>query len=165
MVDVALMIGLWSERNERIARGVFGVANLATAVLIYVGVFEGLPSRYLPVDAAAAVLALFFGLAGAGLLGEATWGPIVAWLASLVSLTLGLLLVATLALTATFLSGVYGPVGRGGALILGLTAALALPYLVVLPVAQMAWLGPFRELKGKSSRTPERAAEQVPTRS
>jgi hypothetical protein len=159
------MVGLWNERNQRGARVFFGTTNLATAVLIYVGVFQGLPSRYLPVDAAAVVLALLFALAGSGLLGEASWGPAVAWIASLVSLTSGLLLVATLALTATFLSGVYGPVGRGGALILGLVAALALPYLVALPVTQMAWLGPFRELWRKSPPAPaEPAAEQVPTR-
>jgi hypothetical protein len=47
-----------------------------------------------------------------------------------------------LALTASYLSGVYGPVGRGGAVILTLSAALALPYLVLLPVAQLVWLGP-----------------------
>jgi hypothetical protein len=143
---------------------VFGVTNLATAVLIYVGVFEGLPSRYLPVDAPAVVVALLFALAGSGLLGEATWAPPLAWVASVVSLGLGLLLVVTLALTATFLSGVYGPVGRGGALILALVAALALPYLVALPAAQIAWLGPFRELRQKSPPTPAASAEQVPTR-
>ena len=160
------MAGFSSERNQRTARVGFGVTNLATGVLIYVGVFEGLPSRYLPVDAAAAVLALFFALAGSGLLGEASWGPRIAWIASVVSLALGLLLVATLALTATFLSGVYGPVGRGGALILGLVAALALPYLVVLPAAQMMWLGPFRELGRKAPPAPAAAAaEQVATRS
>jgi len=61
-------------------------------------------------------------------------------LASTVSLVLGLLLITTLALTASYLSGIYGPVGRGGALILSLLAATALPYLVALPVAQLAWL-------------------------
>jgi hypothetical protein len=136
-----------SERNERTFRTGFGFADLATAALIYVGVFQGLPTRWWPIDAAAVVLIALFASAGLGLLGQASWAPKVAWVASAVSLVLGVLLVATLALTAGFLSGIYGPVGRGGALILGLVAALSLPYLVVLPAAQLVWIGPFRRLK------------------
>jgi hypothetical protein len=48
--------------------------------------------------------------------------------------------VTVLAVTASWLSGVYGPVGAGGAVVLVLVAALALPYLVVLPVVQLVWL-------------------------
>src|SRR5689334_1116007 len=132
-----------SERSERMFRTGFGLADLASAVLIYFGVFQGLPSRWWPVDAPAVAIIALFAAAGAGLLGQSSWAPKAAWLASAVSLVLGILLVATLALTASFLSGVYGPVGRGGALILGLVAALSLPYLVVLPAAQLVWLGPF----------------------
>ena len=64
----------------------------------------------------------------------------MAHLASIVVLVLGLALIATLAVTASYLSGIYGPVGRGGAIILILVAALALPYLVALPVSQLYWL-------------------------
>ena len=56
------------------------------------------------------------------------------------SLALGLALVTVLAVTASWLSGVYGPVGAGGAVVLVLVAALALPYLVVLPVVRLVWL-------------------------
>ena len=133
-----------SARKEGTFRTGFGLADLASAAVIYLGVFQGLPSRWWLVDGAAvAVIALFAG-AGLGLLGRAAWGPKLAWIASAVSLLLGILLVATLALTASFLSGIYGPVGRGGALILALTAALAIPYLVVLPAAQLVWVGRFR---------------------
>ena len=45
--------------------------------------------------------------------------------------------VTTLASTAGYLAGLYGPVGRGGALILGVVALLVLPYLVLLPLAQV----------------------------
>jgi hypothetical protein len=134
------------ERNERTFRTGFGLADLASAALIFVGVFQGLPSRWLPVDGAAVIVIALFAGAGFGLLGNAAWAPKIAWIAAAVSLVLGILLVATLALTASFLSGVYGPVGRGGALILGLVAALALPYLIVLPAAQLTWLGPFRSV-------------------
>jgi hypothetical protein len=73
----------------------------------------------------------------------------VARVASTVTLVLGLLLVGTLAVTVSYLRGIYGPVGRGGALILTLVTALVLPYLVVLPAVQLVWLGPpWRAAKG-----------------
>jgi hypothetical protein len=118
----------------------FGALDLVSAILVYVGVFEGLPARFWLVDGAGAVVAALFAAAGAGLIGKQSWASRVAVLASMVSLLLGLLLISTLALTASYLSGIYGPVGRGGALILSLLAATALPYLVALPIAQLAWL-------------------------
>jgi hypothetical protein len=146
------------ERNDRTFRTGFGLVDLVSAALIYLAVFQGLPSRWWPVDTAAAIVMALFAGAGLGLLGNASWAPKVAWLASAVSLVLGILLVATLALTASFLSGVYGPVGRGGALILGLAAALALPYLVVLPSAQLVWLGPFRSVMSSAPVAAPQAA-------
>ena len=118
----------------------FGALDLVSAFLVYLGVFEGLPARYWLIDVGAAVVMFLFAAAGVGLVGNRPWASRVARLASLVSLVLGLLLVSTLALTASYLSGIYGPVGRGGALIMTLLAATALPYLVALPVAQLAWL-------------------------
>lgn len=135
----------------------FAVADLLSAVVLYLGVFEGLPARFWLVDGAGAIVIALFATAGGGLLAESRWAPKVARVASFVSLALGLLLVSTLALTASFLSGIYGPIGRGGALILTLTAALALPYLVVLPAAELVWLGPWRSKRPqKAEPTPER---------
>jgi hypothetical protein len=130
--------------RARAAAIAFGVLDIVSAILVYFGVFEGLPARYWLVDGGAALLIALFVAAGAGLLAETPWARRVALGASIASLVLGLSLVTTLALTASYLSGIYGPVGRGGALILGLIAALALPYLVALPLAQMAWLGAWR---------------------
>ena len=127
--------------------------------MVYLGVFQGLPSRWWLVDGAAVVVIALFAGAGLGLLGRASWAPKLAWIASAVSLVLGILLVATLALTASFLSGIYGPVGRGGALILALTAALAIPYLVVLPAAQLVWVGRFRGVA--RSAAPAKAPQAV----
>jgi hypothetical protein len=75
-----------------------------------------------------------------GLLTRASWGPLAAQVAGAVALALGLLVVSLLAVTASWLSGVYGPVGRGGAIVLALVAALALPYAVVLPIVELVWL-------------------------
>lgn len=119
---------------------VFGVADLLTAALIIVGVFMGLPARWAPVDVTAGVLIVVKLASGALLVARAHWAPRVATLGAALALVLGLVLVTALALTASWLSGVYGPVGRGGALLLTLVAALALPYLVVLPVGQLVWL-------------------------
>ena len=76
-----------------------------------------------------------------GLFTRARWAERATRLASFIVLALGLALVATLALTASWLWGVYGPLGRGGAMLLVLVAALALPYLVALPALQLVWIG------------------------
>jgi hypothetical protein len=119
---------------------VFGVADLLTAALVTVGVFMGLPARWAPVDVAAGALIVAKLASGVLLVARAHWAPRMATLGAALALVFGLVLVTALALTASWLSGVYGPVGRGGALLLTLVAALALPYLVVLPLVQLVWL-------------------------
>jgi hypothetical protein len=120
----------------------FGTVNLVSAALVGLGVFVGLPTRYWLIDVPALLVMVLLGVAGGGLLARRAWGASVARVASSVTLVLGLLLVGALAITVSYLRGIYGPVGRGGALILTLVAALALPYLVVLPAVQLVWLGP-----------------------
>jgi hypothetical protein len=127
---------------SRRAALVFGVADLLTAALIALGVFAALPDRWWPVDVGAAAIVALELAAGTALLLRASWAERLARAASAVSLALGLFLVSTLALTAGWLSGVYGPVGKGGAIILALVAALALPYLVAVPAVQLVWLRP-----------------------
>ena len=130
-------------RTGKLAHVGFGAVNLVSAALIGLGVFVGLPTRYWVIDVPAVVVVVLLGMAGGGLLVRSAWGAPVARIASVVTLVLGLVLVCILAITASYLQGIYGPVGRGGALILTLVAALALPYLVVLPAAQLVWLGPL----------------------
>lgn len=119
---------------------VLGFANAFTAGLVVFGVFVALPTRWLPVDGAAAVLAVIQGASAIGLLVGASWAAPVARAAGAIALGLGLLAVTALAMTASWLSGVYGPVGRGGSIVLALVAALVFPYLVVLPVVQLLHL-------------------------
>ena len=71
--------------------------------------------------------------------------------AAFASLGLGLLLITLLAWSAAYLSGVYGPVGRGGAIILVLVIALAVPYLLAIPAGELLWLGPRSAPKPPSS--------------
>ena len=117
-----------------------GAIDLATALLLLGGVWGVLPARWWPVDVGASVLGALLLASGAGLLAGAPWARRVGLVAGAAALVLGLALVTTLALTASYLAGLYGPVGRGGAVILALVAALALPYLVIFPAAQLVAL-------------------------
>ena len=123
---------------------IFGAIDLVAALVVGLGVFVALPARWWVVDVPAAIVVVLLGAAGVGLVGRFSWGERVARAASMVTLGLGLALVATLVVSASYLAGIYGPVGQGGALILVLVAALALPYLVALPTFQLLWLGPLR---------------------
>jgi hypothetical protein len=143
----------------RRAAVVFGVADLMTAALVAFGVFVALPSRWAPIDAAAAALTAIDLAAGLGLLASAPWATRVARVASAVSLALGLWLITVLAVTASWLSGVYGPVGRGGAVVMALVAALALPYLVVWPAVRLVWLHGARQAERASGEPQPRAPE------
>jgi hypothetical protein len=127
---------------SRLTRVSFGVADLISAALLALGVFAGLPDRWLPVDTVAVLLIGLDVVAGSALLANARWANKVALVSSALSLAVGLALVTALALSASYLSGIYGPIGRGGAVILALVAALALPYLVLLPSVQLVWLRP-----------------------
>jgi hypothetical protein len=129
---------------SRRAALVFGVADVLTALLVAAGVFMGLPARWAPVDVAAGLLAALKLGSGGSLLARAPWAERLATVAAAFALVVGLGLVTALALTASWLAGIYGPVGRGGALILALVAALVLPYLVVLPAVELVCLSERR---------------------
>jgi hypothetical protein len=136
----------------------FGVGHEVTALLLVVGVFIGLPARWMPIDTVAAVLVGLHVAAGVLLIRGHARARDVARIAAMASLGAGLLLIAILAWTASYLSGIYGPVGRGGAIIMVLVIALAIPYLVALPAGELLWLGPR---KAPSPKSP--APKDVPT--
>jgi hypothetical protein len=131
---------------------IFGAFDLLAAAIVAFGVFAGLPVRWWVVDVPAVVAIGLLGSAGVGLLAKKAWSERVARVASIAVLAMGLVLVATLALTASYLGGIYGPVGKGGGVILALVAALALPYLVAFPAAQLLWLGPRRAPGGAAAK-------------
>jgi hypothetical protein len=120
----------------------FGIANLFVAVLAYGEIFRGLPSRWLPVDLAGVVIITLMAASGIALVSNRRGAARLARVASIVVLAIGMILFAALVLTASWLAGVYGPIGRGGAAIFGLVAAMVLPYTIVLPAAELLWIGP-----------------------
>jgi hypothetical protein len=120
----------------------FGTLDVTVSVAILIGVFGGLPARYAPVDWSCALLAALELAAGMGLLLRSKGHAFIARLASAVALTFGLVSFTLLAVTATWLGSVYGQVGRGGEIVLGIAAALIFPYLILLPASELVWLQP-----------------------
>lgn len=119
----------------------FGALNVASSGVVALGVFGGLPDRYWPVDVTAFVLVVLLAASGTGLVLRARWSLPCAKVAAAASLAVGLVLVCALAMTASYLAGIYGPVGRGGSILFALVLALAVPYLIAIPVAELVWLG------------------------
>jgi len=123
---------------------VFGIADVVSALLLALGVFVGLPDRWWLVDTGGALLILALGAAGGGLIAGTKWAEQVARAASALALAVGLAFLGAVALAASYLSGIYRPVGKGGAIIFILVGAMMVPYLVILPSLQLVWLGPPR---------------------
>lgn len=117
-----------------------GGADLLVGALVLGGVWVALPARWWPVDVVGTLLGAAFVVTGVGLLVGAPWSERAGVFTGRVALAVGLALVTLLAVTASHLAGLYGPVGRGGALILAVVGLLVVPYLVLLPVAQLVTL-------------------------
>jgi hypothetical protein len=136
----------WPERSRK----VFGTLDLIAAGNLAIGVYLGLPTRWLPVDAPAGLMVFLLAVAGVGLIVNASWSEPLARIASRVVLAFGLLFFALVATSVSYLYGIYGAVGRGGATLFVLIGALAIPYLFALPVTELLWLGPHKV--GKQTR-------------
>lgn len=141
-----------TSRERRVRIG-FGVVNVFVALLAYAGVFHGLPARWIPVDAGAVVVIALMASSGIALVANRRGAALLGRLAAFVTLAVGMLLFTMLVLTASWIGGVYGPVGRGGALIFTLVSAMVFPYLILVPAAELLWLGP-PELPRKAGRRP-----------
>ena len=127
------------------ARLGFGIVNLLVATVVAWGVFRNLPTRWWVVDDGAAIVVFMLTTSGFALLVNHPRKESLTRAAAFVVLALGLALFATLAITASWLYGVYGPVGKGGAALFILVAFLVLPYLVILPATLLAWIGPRKK--------------------
>ena len=129
--------------NSR-ARIGFGFANLFVATLLASCIYLGLPTRWWVVDWGAAIVIAGLTTSGFALLTNHRLALVLTRIAAQVVLAFGLVTVAILALTLSWLVGVYGPVGKGGGAIFGLVALLIFPYLVILPIVLLVWVGPRR---------------------
>jgi hypothetical protein len=152
------------ETRDRRARIGFGLANLGVALFVVVGVFRFLPTRWWVVDVFAVVVALLLGASGAALLAKSSFAESLTRVASALVLAIGMVLFTALVTTAGWISGVYGQVGKSGAIIFGLVAALVLPYIVVLPAVELAWIGPRKKRAGGSGAREPTAATAAASR-
>jgi hypothetical protein len=124
------------------SRTAIACAQALIGVLLVSGIWLGLPGRWLPVDllgtllALGALSAMVVMLSGKGGPRALTWVRGVLW----AELVLGTLTITLLATSMAQLAGSYGPIGGGGALLMGAVFALILPYLVALPALQLRWL-------------------------
>ena len=137
---------------QKRARIAFGVTNAGVAALVAWSVFRGLPTRWWVVDDGAFVIVVLMAASSVALLSNHRLAEPITRAAAAVTLLLGLALFATLALTASWLYGVYGPVGKGGSALFALVALMVFPYLVVLPAALLAWVGPRPSRAQKAAR-------------
>lgn len=123
----------------------FGIANVLVALLVAVGVFRLLPARWWPIDGGAILLVALYGASGVALLAGKPVARRLTRIAAGTGLALGLVVFAAIVITAFWLRGVYSQTGTTGAIVFGLVALLVLPYLVVLPAAELLWVGRSRE--------------------
>lgn len=120
---------------------VLAAVDVVVGLLLLGAIWGALPARWWPIDAGGSALALLFGASGLGLWLGRPWAARLGRWAAGVILASGLLLVTAVAWTAADLFGRYGPVGMGGGLILFVVFLLLVPYLVLLPAAQLYVLG------------------------
>jgi hypothetical protein len=116
------------------------IAQLVAALLTLAGIWIVLPARWWLVDGVGSALALACLASAAGLFGRRAWALKLARAISWATLVIGCGTVSALCFALAHLAGAYGPVGAGGAMLLGVVATLVLPYLVGLPLLQLAWL-------------------------
>jgi hypothetical protein len=116
-------------------------AQLLASALLLAGIWVLLPARWAPVDVIGSALGAAGLLSAFGLFTRRRWARRVALCVSWAALGLGALTVSALCFALAHIAGLYGPIGKGGAMLLGVVAALVLPYFVGLPVLQVGWLG------------------------
>ncbi len=127
---------------SRRGRILCAVGSFTSAIVIAGGVFGGLPSRWMPVDITASIASVACVASAVLMLRNAPSAERVARIVNGALLAIGLVLIVVLAATASYLSNLYGPVGKGGAMVLVFVAVLAVPYVIALPAAQLLYLGP-----------------------
>ena len=115
-------------------------AQALASLLLLAGIWLALPSRWAPVDVIGTALGVCGLISALGLFANKPWARRVALALSWAALVIGAATVTALCLALAHIAGLYGPIGKGGAMLLGTIAALILPYFVGLPVLQVGWL-------------------------
>jgi hypothetical protein len=117
-----------------------GILDLVYGAVLATVVLGVLPERHAVVDALGCTSALVLITAGLALVADVPWAVRAARAASAVLLATGAVLLGGIVTSVGFLSGIYGAVGELGVAVLCVLAALAVPYLIVFPLVQLACL-------------------------
>ena len=136
--------------DRSIALWGFCLGNLTIAVLLLLIVFIVLPVRWWPVDLPTILLATLLSFSAFGLAARKSWRLVGLKVAASVCLGIGMSAIAAAGLSAAFLSGVHGSLGKNGAMIMAFIIGLLLPYLIGYPCAQLLWIHRI----SKDSETP-----------
>jgi hypothetical protein len=122
-------------------------------LLVVVGFWQGaLPARYLPFDVPLGVLAATYVVSIVALLRGGRRAARVASWATLLRMLGGLAFLVLLAMTAADVSGRFGPIGPVGAGFMYFGMALFVPYLLVFPALQVAYLGTHHDVSPSPAR-------------
>ena len=116
------------------------IADVVLGIFLAAAPWVALPGRVAVIDGGATGLGVLFVVAGVGLLTRRTWAMRFARSAALALLVGGAACLVGLAISASFLWGIYGDVGRTGAVTLGVAMVVILPYLVAFPLLALAVL-------------------------
>jgi hypothetical protein len=115
-------------------------AQLIASLVLLAGIWIFLPARWAPVDVIGSALGALGLVSAFGLFTRRRWARAFALAVSWGALAIGAITVSALCFALAHIAGLYGPIGKGGAMLLGLVAALVLPYFIGLPVLQVGWL-------------------------
>ncbi len=113
--------------------------NLLPAVVLALGAWA-LPARYWPLDGLVAFTVAALLLSSGAVFLRLGWAPRGLLAAAWVLLVTGALLVAGFALSFAFLSGVQGPFGKMGSVLMVLVLLLLTPYTLLYPCLTLWWL-------------------------
>ena len=127
-----------AERRVSIA---FGVWNAIAAVVLLSGAFLVVQPRFWALDVPLALIALVQGVSALGLLTRRAWAERALRVAAWSAFVLGLLVLSAIVLSMVFLRGIHGDYGVAALAVSGLIIALLVPYVLVLPVLELLWLG------------------------
>jgi len=122
-------------------RHVFCAGNLVSAAALTWVVIAALPARWWVVDTAALIAIAAYVVAGAAWLCPSPACIRLARAGAAICLMLGMLLLASVLLSISWLSGIYGPIGAGGAALFTIVALLTIPYAIAWPLAQCIYAG------------------------
>jgi hypothetical protein len=118
----------------------YGLFDLLFAGLYAWFGFVFTPSRSTSFNAALGTLVGLLILSGIGLFVGARWGRLVAIVTSSLLLVFAAVVVLGMVASSAYLRGVYGPLGRGMAVMSLLIAALVVEAFALLPLFQLRFL-------------------------